>query len=223
MISKNLIKNMNGKLKIESEVHQGTKISFTIPAKKLIENQNILFNSVKKYLPDEIYIYESLQIIKKQWDSIFKLLEKKIIYINDLNHLLFKDNSFIILSINEEEINIDNFIDLLSILNQRQCKIFIFGQSSSKNEQNFIKNGALCYFSRPIRFKIFIQKLIDKLSIPTNTTPKIKTHENKVQLKILVAEDQYLNQVLIKKLFESYSFLFYILDDGSKAFEKAKK
>lgn len=214
VITKKLINLMNGDIWIKSELGVGSEFHFTI---NLEDSINIISNS---YLQD----------------NISKLRDKKIIIINENQHTLKMLSSFtkdwgMITTVTQSP------IEALNMINNNHFDIIILNMFMSEMSgltltkeirKNFTKAELpiimLKSLPKPIKY-IQLFDVILKLLSETNNIIEHKKTKNIIEsnfaqnypLKILLAEDNIINQKLANKVFEKMGYKIDTVNNGLEA------
>lgn len=213
-ISRKLIALMGGKLEVESIVNIGSTFFFTLQfeetssktAKETIENV-----SVGYYLPNHYKSKQSDEYIKKYIEAIspnFKIYDT----LESLNHseqpeLLFVDF---------DHVDNDDIIHLDSL----DSKITLLANLYQKDK---IKTLAFDFYQTlyvPINFTK-IKKSILNFKNEDIKKDVVENEKNKLfDIQVLVAEDNLINQKLIKLTLEHYGATVILVNNGKEAYEK---
>jgi len=220
-ISSQFVELLGGKLELESTKDKGTKFFFSLVLEEIRTNEinykNTFSNiTLGKYTPEtpsilDNYISKYFNYFGpdiKNFDSIASL--KKLI-----------DNN----TCKKYWIDIDkadnNILDAIHNMDKSKLVIIANVTSRSKIEELGLSQNNVIY--KPLT----LSKLKDLLttSIKDSSTPIdeiIPAHETKFNAKILVTEDNIINQKLIKRILEENGMQVDLANNGLEAFEKRR-
>lgn len=195
-ISKHLISSMNGNISVQSQLDKGSTFTFNV----VVEGNN-----------DPI-VTRNIDVLKnKQVLLVDDTANNRIIYFNILND--WGMNVHICSSSEEAQLYIDNYnydiilldihmpkingIELAEIIKQKYPKIFIIALSSLSE---IIDTSNI--FDRKLIKPVKHEKLLNTLLSLYNNVPTLgnSTHSNRLELNILVAEDNNYNRTVIQEL-----------------------
>ena len=226
-ISSRFVELMGGKLSLESEPGNGTKFFFTL---ELEEIQTLNDSDAKRYSTFKALILDSSAKTKKQSEFLNKYLDFYGVKYSKFNTLSqCKD------MLNKEQYDFI-FIDY-DFVNDEELKEYC---NLEQNIILFVKS----YYKKTIDeldlkiFKTIYEPLTNtKLkNILTNYQPTVKTKRNltsshtkkfdkaksRFNATALVAEDNFINQKLIKKTLEDLGLHVELANNGLEAFQKRK-
>lgn len=214
-IAKEIIKLLEGHIQLESEVQKGSKFSFTIrytPAsppdfiKKLInQEKNILLLNEQNATGKALYTHlERLNVKSRQIENTHSI-RTSIDSLPVINHLIINKN------ITDEEL-----LDYYSLLESEKKLQIIFIQNPSYNKKvlNFSEFDNVTILKEPIIFNELV-KLLFKFEQNLQKTARGGKF-NKLNKKILIAEDNEINQIVAKKLFSKFSDNLDIANNGNE-------
>ena len=218
-ISKKLVELMGGSLALESEDGKGSTFFFTLTFEEIpseIKKQTFKDLSIGYYLPDNH--------ITKQSDLY---VNKYIVALNPDYRIFDTIESLVSLEENEQPdllfLNFD-YVDSTDLvrLNTLKSKISLLTTINNKNK---IKTMDINFFKTlyaPINFSKIKNSLLD-----SNNVDKNKNIDNRIgkftNIKALVAEDNLINQKLIKLTLENIGLSVTLADNGKEAFELRRK
>jgi CheY-like chemotaxis protein len=243
-ITKHIITLFNGDINISSVENEGTIVNVSLPLHifnevidedtltKFFSNKNVLiFDTI---LNERLFLFKSL--LKYKINSILTSSVEEII--TYLSHNTF---SFEFLLINLNDLNNSDILKIQQIKNH-YIKIIILDINSSINNYitydykifrpiddvkikyilNLIYTSAQ-YQSKTIHNEIIINETHHKISnINTSLTEmRITTPKNKSDFKILIAEDNKENQLILKELLKIYGYEnIVIVSDGKETYDE---
>ncbi len=221
-ISAHLIELMGGQLDLHSETEKGTTFFFTLDFKEI---QTINETAKGSYFGINAFILESTQKTKKQDIYLKKYLDFYNVHyttFKDINELktFHKQTSYNLLFIDCEYTN-KKELEQYNTLSQKMIlltKSYLMRKIDAMHIDSF----------KTIYEPLNNTKL--KTALENFITPKIKTTAQKVftkgsskfNAKILVAEDNIINQKLIKHTLENLGLSVDIVSNGLEAFQKRK-
>jgi len=231
-ISTKFLELMGSELKLESQKEKGTKFYFTLELEEVLEDTEL----ARIEIEDNIAIMKYQSKTEKQLDIYFK---KYFEYFGikctsfttsaELKqHALNTDLSGIWIEIDHLD---DKMIE--SIKKVDKDKITLISSFSNRNK---IESVGLKQY-RVLYKPITATKIINELSLvnreaqqisPTNTRTKKNSSANisfqNIQFDgtVLVAEDNFINQKLVKQILTRYGIEVELANNGLEAFEKIK-
>jgi len=237
-ITKQLVEMMEGEINVKTKLGKGSEFIFTIPFERIEKPEK------KKEISDEILINKSVLIIDSNENNIAfikEILEKKGLKIrinknaSDTLNILLKEN-FDLIIIHSVLPEVNGFELSKEIRNNNiKTPIIIIAFAGKIGDGKKSKRlGINAYLTKPIKNYVLIsviKKIIsgnlkeDKL-ITTHTIIEekyIKEKSDNKKYKILLAEDNSINQKLVKLLCEKKGWDITIVGNGKKAVEMAKQ
>ncbi len=243
-ISKQLVELMNGEITAESPSgisknpnFPGSKFSFTIELfsnDKL--NKNISYDKIKSFdqiktliigenKPEEKTIEETLAFFNVP--SVQQTFQKSTIdYLKD-NSIAGNDNKFQLLIIKDSQ-TFDGFKLVARLNDAKITGLFTILLVSTNDKQgNYVKckrNGIDNYLVFPYETSElynFLCETFTSLQLEEEKA-KFKVHQMKVDLKILVAEDNSINQKVAKTLFKNMGYEVDFAKNGLEVIEMVK-
>lgn len=223
-IVKKLIKLMKGDIRVESELGKGTVFSFTLGFNtvsptlyeddyEVLKGKNVLTLVSEKTLANVLESYS------KEFGASVISVESADAAINSL--------------CGEEKINIllTDSKDMLEIIKSKYQDLPVVFMISAGNRYLFEKtenNSVNYYFSAPIRRKKLLEVLKSASSInqSENIQEDVKdtpiSNCNVSDYKILLAEDNEINQKLTTKILNKYGYFCNVVSNGAEAVEAYK-
>ncbi|MCW8820798.1 MAG: response regulator, partial [Sulfurovum sp.] len=212
---------MGGKLELESAKDHGTSFFFSLPLEEVTSteiNYTHAFTdlTIGKYEQD---IPTKLDNYLEKYFAYFGPTVKHFESIGDLKEL---DNNNVC---KNYWIDIDkarqNILD--AVHHMDKSKLIVLANVTSRS-----KVEALGLEQKNIIFKpITLSKLKTVLTNTANVTPKLieeglATQETRFDAKVLVTEDNIINQKLIKRILEEHGITVDIANNGLESFEKRR-
>ncbi len=220
-ISSQFVELMGGKLELESAKDHGTSFFFSLPLEEVTSteiNYTHAFTdlTIGKYEQD---IPTKLDNYLEKYFGYFGPTVKHFESIGDLKEL---DNNNVC---KNYWIDIDkarqNILD--AVHHMDKSKLIVIANVTSRN-----KVEALGLEQKNVIFKpVTLSKLKTVLSNTANITPKlieegVATQETRFDAKVLVTEDNIINQKLIKRILEEHGITVDIANNGLESFEKRR-
>ncbi len=224
-ISSKLVKLMGGELTIDSKEGVGTTFSFVIPLKKSEK-------SIKRVIPK----LDSLSIayIGEKKDSIDENLERYISFTGaslkkyNYEDVFIKKEHLLEEIIFVEHNIIKNNIEIRSILEFR-AKVILLTDTKIKTLKSSIKDKIAKTIYKPINFSKTMKALEvsyvkdDSFNKEIATVKTINSNKVFKGLTVLVAEDNIINQKLIKSILTGFDIEVRVVNNGEEAVEYYKK
>ena len=220
-ISSQFVELMGGELQLESAKDQGTTFFFSLPLEEIISNEaNYIhaFNDMTlgKYEQD---IPTKLDNYLENYFKYFGPMVKHFESVGELKELV--DNNIC----KNYWIDIDkakqNILD--AIRNMDKSKLIILANVTSRSviEKMNINQDNVIY--KPVT----LSKLKTVLLNTAETTSQLAeealpTHATKFDAKVLVTEDNIINQKLIKRILEEHGITVDLANNGLESFEKRR-
>ncbi|MDH5480397.1 MAG: ATP-binding protein [Nitrosomonas sp.] len=231
-ISKQIIQIMGGEIGVNSEIGLGSTFWVELP---MIRQDSD--NRPDTYLIDNTTIfilgetlYNELYALTKSWGINSRLAKD----INSLNNFLqdnsCKDNLTVILTDAETlGSDIEEFADVVASHNQglHGTSAVIVNNTQSLNNETLYSHGYSSVIDYPVNpdslfSALHMQSLqTSNVSDATNITESNDTSIQK--LRILVAEDNTTNQLVIKKILERAGHIPHIVNNGQEALDEVDK
>ena len=231
-ISKQIIQIMGGKIGVNSEVAVGSTFWVELP---MVRQNN--HNKKDIYLIDNTTIfilgdtlYNELYALTKSW-GINSILAKDIDSLNNFLHdNSCKKNLTVILTDTETlGSNIEEFADVVASHNQglHETSAVIVNNIQSVNNETFYLLG----YSSVIDYPVNPDSLFSALHMQSLQTSNVNDATNITEisnisiqkLRILVAEDNTTNQLVIKKILERAGHIPHIVNNGQEALDEVDK
>jgi signal transduction histidine kinase/CheY-like chemotaxis protein len=243
-ISKQLVELMNGEITVESpsEISKdpkfpGSKFSFTIELfsnEKL--NKNINYNNIRSFnqiktliigenKPEEKTIEETLAFFNVP--STQQTYQKSTIDFLKGNSIYEDENTYKLLVVKDSQ-TFDGFKLIARLNDAKITGLFTILLVSTNDKQgNYVKckrNGIDYYLVFPYETSElynFLCETFTSLQLEEEKA-KFKVHQMKADLKILVAEDNFINQKVAKTLFKNIGYEIDFAKNGLEVIEMVK-
>jgi signal transduction histidine kinase/DNA-binding NarL/FixJ family response regulator len=220
-ISSQFVELMGGHLELESAKDHGTTFYFSLPLEEVTSTETNYTNAftnmtIGKY---EQEIPTKLDKNLETYLEYFGPTVKRFESVGDLKEL--NDND----TCKNYWIDIDkakqNILD--GVANINRAKLIIIANVTSRNkiEQMGVDQDNVIF--KPVT----LSKLRNILTKSASTTPQLTeealpTHATKFDAKILVTEDNIINQKLIKRILEEHGMTVDVANNGLESFEKRR-
>ena len=220
-ISSQFVELMGGKLELESAKDHGTSFFFSLPLEEVASTEVNYAHAftdltIGKYTQD---ISTTLDKYLEKYFSYFGPTVKHFESIGELKELADSDTC------KNYWIDIDkakqNILD--AIHGMDKSKLIVMANMTSRN-----KIEALGIDQSNVIFKpVTLSKIKTLLSNTTTVTPKlieeaVAIQKTRFDAKVLVTEDNIINQKLIKRILEEYGITVDIANNGLESFEKRR-
>ena len=223
-ISAKYIEMMGGKIEIESELNVGTKFFFEIELEILETNESFIKNHYSK-LTVAVLDSNTRNIKKDFLKEYLKYSGINTLYFDSLNSLkdTIKNNKIESVIFVYELMDSPEYISYLSELNTKYCLV-----SSLKYKPEIDKLSYKSIFNiwDPLNatktFNMLEEIDASRLESYSKKIKKIESNSTQEQfdLKVLVAEDNPINQKLIKITLENMGIKVVLSNNGLEAFNK---
>jgi signal transduction histidine kinase/CheY-like chemotaxis protein len=231
-ITTRFLEIMKSELKLESQKEKGTKFYFTLELEEVVESTEL----------DKIPLKEDISIVKYQSTKatqLDKYINRYLDYFNvsTTNFLTAselknfnRDESIDGIWIDIDSVD-DDITDSIRKLNSNRLTLITNFGSRAKIEALGIKGGKTLYKPiTPTKILNAINRVKDKNGEANKTVVRGESTRNNSALfdsiqfdgKILVAEDNMINQKLVKQILERYGIEVDLANNGLQAFEKIK-
>ena len=220
-ISSQFVELMGGELELESAKDHGTTFFFDLPLEEIISNE---VNYIHAFNDVTIGKYE--QEIPTQLDNYledyFKYFGPSIKHFESISSLKeLTDNDIC----KNYWIDIDkakqNILDAIHNLDKEKLIVIANVTSRSKIEELNIIQDNVIY--KPVTLSKIKNMLIKSAtSLPQITEEALPTHATKFDARVLVTEDNIINQKLIKRILEEHGITVELANNGLESFEKRR-
>uniref|UniRef100_A0A832G617 Sensory/regulatory protein RpfC n=1 Tax=Ignavibacterium album TaxID=591197 RepID=A0A832G617_9BACT len=236
VISKKLVEMMGGNIHVESEEGEGSKFIFSIKTSVPTVDTSIKtlvipesFYEKKILLVDTNYQHgQMLYNLLKHWNMIVDVA----VDINVLYHNLDYVNDYDIVIINSSNIyqKLNDIVERIKLKNSKRKFGFIILKYHGKAIQLIESDSipSIKILSKPIRLK----SLVEVIDTTINPRPEVTTSKQispevaetlsePTRLKILLAEDNNINQMVATRMIERLGYKADIVSNGKEAVEAA--
>lgn len=219
-ISKELAKKMDGDIKVTTKKGRGSCFSLTIKLAPVnfTQKKNILF--ANKDLPEPIIICEK----NKQSISFFltqlSSLNYPYLLVSDplsLKQQLEKNSESKLVLLNWD-INTEQREKYLSIVHSKNT--IIYSEKKNRTLSLEASNNHIDDFLETPMSLLELQKIIKNKLSPSTPPPNQEAVNTLDGIKILVAEDNQINQIIAKKILTKYGAIVSVVDNGEEAVTK---
>jgi len=220
-ISKQFVDLMGGELQLESAKDHGTTFFFTIPLEKVTSNEIDYAHAFT-----DVTIGKYTQDIPTKLDNnlekYFKHFGPSIKHFDSIGDLKQLDNDN---ACENYWVDIDkarqNILD--AIHHMDRSKLIIIANVTSRNKIEELGVDQSNVIFKPVT----LSKIKDVLSRTTTVAPTITdeaavSQKTRFDAKILVTEDNIINQKLIKRILEEHGMDVDIANNGLESFEKRR-
>ena len=223
-ISGKYIEMMGGKIEIESEVNVGTKFFFEIELEILENKESFIKNHYSK-LTVAVLDSNKNNIKKEFLDKYLAYSGINVLYFNNISSLkeIIKNNKIESAIFIYELMDSTEYIDYLKEINTKYCTV---ASLKYKPEIDKLTYKAIFNVWDPLNatktFNMLEEIDASRLESYTKKIKKIdnSSSEEQFDLKVLVAEDNPINQKLIKITLENMGIDIVLSNNGLEAFNK---
>lgn len=216
VIAKKLTELMGGKLSISSEESEGTILTLVLILKTIAE-KSPTSEHIEKTKKSILY-YELNTSLKRSIVHILKQYVTKVDTANDLNelHRLSQDYNTIIIGVPANHDFHEQILVPLPLIAESCSELIVLTPNTC--HLPFLKPD-VSILNKPTRPDRIYQAL--NLTKTTNKIIQVKTSSAK-KIKIVVAEDNEFNSILIKKILHYNNIQVYSANNGQEAIELVK-
>ncbi|MEA2048323.1 MAG: ATP-binding protein [Campylobacterota bacterium] len=220
-ISSQFVELMGGELKLESAKDHGTTFYFAIPLEEVISTEvnyaqaftDLTIGKYEQDIPTKLDNY--LEDYFKYFGPSIKHFES-IADLKELDHNNVCKNYWIDIDKAKQ-----NIMDAIQHMDKSKLIIIANVTSRNKIEELNINQSNVIY--KPVT----LSKLKEVLSNTANITPQLIEESASIQqtrfdAKVLVTEDNIINQKLIKRILEEHGITVDIANNGLESFEKRR-
>ena len=221
-ISSQFVELMGGDLELESAKDQGTTFFFSLPLEEIISNE---VNYIHAFNDVTLGKYE--QEIPTKLDSYledyFKFFGPSVKHFESISSFKeLTDNNIC----KNYWIDIDkakqNILDAIQNIDKSKLIVIANVTSRSKIEELDINQDNVIY--KPVTLSKIKNILIKSAStLPEIIEESLPDHATKFDAKVLVTEDNIINQKLIKRILEEHGVTVEIANNGLECFEKRRE
>ena len=223
VISQKLIEKMQGAIKVKSSVGEGSTFSFYIKTQHLEDQSTSSVHPMSRIAKLNIISFEhdpKHQANLNEMLSFGKINVTHCQHIEEFRKNLPLLNNFDVFLVSLDSPGVQQVEQLIQENAKKTAKVIFHSTDTTGN--HFIHNNLLL-LPKPIGHKKLYDELMKVLSDGTQykqpTSIATLTEKN---LTILVAEDNPINQFLFTSLLSKHNIKLTLVNDGAKAYEKAK-
>jgi len=233
-ISKQLVKLMNGKIEVKSKINEGSIFSFTISLKM----QDI--KKTKKVIEIQKKSEKNILIISKDDDYRNKLKNTIISFgynchdtsdihegIKILKSYAVSLNPYnvVIIDMKKDEEIIKFCNNIKNDYDQKKLSLILITTPGTKGDAHKFKNiGFNAYLTKPVDNKILAECINTINNNDAIIATKYSVEEDiKKKIKIIVAEDNVINQDVIRELLKRIGYKVDIVSDGNELIQALGK
>jgi len=220
-ISSQFVELMGGTLELDSTKDHGTTFFFTIPLEEIISTEtnythaftDMVIGKYQQEVPTKLDTYlaayfEYFGPQVKHFETIDEL--------KDLNQLDVCKTYWIDIDKAKQ-----NIIDAIANINK--SKLIVIANVTSRNKIESIHIDQANVIYKPVTLTKLKEVLIKSAeTVPQLTEEALPTHATMFDAKVLVTEDNIINQKLIKRILEEHGMTVDLANNGLEAFEKRR-
>lgn len=218
VICQKLIEKMGGTINLDSEPGKGTNFTFDIKAEVFNKNESHLSNTTFKEI--KILCFEPNQRHQAGIKEILALYQINPSFCQSMEHAQqLKDslNSFDVFLLSLDGDESPAIISFIKEITHSTAKIIYHAKERNSNELS----TPTPLLNKPISYKKLYNQLKDLLqnTPSSSTTLKTLTYKKLCQASILIAEDDPINQFLLRSLLEKHHLNIKMVNNGLEAIE----
>jgi len=235
-ISSQLVDLMGGEIWVESQKDKGSSFHFTIHLKVQKEEKESLlpleFKNLKNLpvlvVDDNTTNRLLLEIMLKNWNMKPQTVESGTLALATLEKAAKTDSPFKVVIIDAHMPKLDGFTLAEKIQKnaslQNAKTIMLTSAGMPGDAARCRKLGFSAYLTKPVNQSDLLDSIMltlhppKKSKVPTQLITKHSLHETPLHTRILLAEDNLINQKLAKKLLEKKGYRLSVADNGKEAF-----
>jgi two-component system sensor histidine kinase BarA len=215
VIAKKLTELMGGKLSINSVENQSTTLTLNLPLHIGIQSHKVIRNNTATC--DSIIYYEESAPLQKIIGNVLEQHVNQVIFVESINKLKEKAvNNNVIISIPANTQKQAVLFDTISEISKYCIKLVLL----SPNCANLPSAKNISILNKPIRPSSLYQasRLTSSTTITNKEPPK---DGNKI--KVVIAEDNEFNRILINKILNSFNIRSFTAKTGLEAIQLVKE
>jgi len=238
-LSKKLIEKMGGKIELKSELNKGSNFTFTIKCEKQKTKKSFDYYN-KNIQGKRILIVDGNEmnrvVIREMiafWKCDYKEAVDGLSALKIINNSINENNIFDIAIIEMQLPDMSGDVLAKKIVNlncPKEIKLIMLTSLGVRGDALKMKKaGFAAYLTRPVKYLILYDTLCAVLDKDIQQKKdliitKYSILENqKNQIKILVAEDNLINQDIALKILEKFGCSADVVSDGKQAINALKK
>jgi len=220
-ISSQFVELMGGNLTLESAKDQGTTFFFSLSLEEIISNEVNYIHAFNDITLGK-YEHEIPTKLDNYLEEYFKYFGPSVKHFESTAALKTLINNDVCINY---WIDIDkakqNILDAIKNMDKSKLVIIANVTSRSKIEELNIPQNNVIY--KPLTLSKLQKILIDSTSTTTQLIEEtLPTHATKFNAKVLVTEDNIINQKLIKRILEEHGITVDLANNGLESFEKRR-
>jgi len=220
-ISSQFVELMGGTLELESAKEQGTTFFFTIPLEEVISTEtnyayafmDMIIGKYQQKIPTKLDTYLA---------SYFEYFGPEVKHFETIDALkeLSQHNECKTYWIDIDKAQ-QNILDAVSHIDK--SKLIIVANVTSRHKIETINIDQSNIIFKPVTFTKIKEVLVKSAKeVPQLTEEALPTHATMFDAKILVTEDNIINQKLIKRILEEHGISVDLANNGLESFEKRR-
>ncbi|NVJ50657.1 MAG: response regulator [Gammaproteobacteria bacterium] len=229
-IVKRLVDTLNGTIQVNSEPGEGTHFAVEIPIEQA--SQATAEPTPTRLNGKTIIVADGNQRARELLARQLTLMDAQVIQVADKTTLISATKEPYDVVIINQFLDNDSAVELVKVLqNQSSKRVLLTNIAEVIDASFFAENGFDNVLTKPVNARSLRQVLsADSRAVPSISSAVNDDADSNAlapppldHLKVLVAEDNKVNQVLIKGLLKSFGVQVIVVDDGNLAIERLQK
>lgn len=236
-ICKNIVSVMGGHIDVKSEINVGSKFWFTIKIKESgtsVVARPFLHLANKRILLvcDSLHYSSKVLALAEYWDISLNICQTSERFLSEISRQSEQNTGydFVVFDLNaNNKTGIEEIKQIKSNPKINSCKILILtpmkNNHITKTLREDNKQIIIHRPSSPLKVFTTLQKLEETFSLsqPNEESKVERIESNLSDMRILIAEDNKINQIVISKMLEKLGCNYTITNDGQQALKEYRE